>query len=129
MVSPGIDSNDEGVAEPDTPCILGHNTGSPGGLGQSRMSRQRDAIDNEHAHAGTVLDAYFAGVFQVTHAQGYAPIEDELFLRFSPLICNRQKTFECFLVDDWHRESPVKKQEPCKGRRKKTKNFRDPIVA
>ena len=99
-IAPGIDPNDEGVSESNAARILGDNAGAPGGFGQVGMGRQRNTVDHEQTDPGTVLDSRPDSVFGITRVQGNTAGENKFLLRLSPLICDRQKSFECFLIDD-----------------------------
>ena len=56
-VAPGIGTNDDGVAEADAPYIVGDNAGASRRLGQLRIVGQGNAINHQHSHAGTILNA------------------------------------------------------------------------
>ena len=103
-IAPGIDPNDEGVSESNAARILSGNARAPGGFGQLRMGRQRDTVDHEQTDPGTVMDSRPDSVRGITRVQRNTAGENKVLLRFSPLICYRQKSFECFLIDDWHLE-------------------------
>ena len=98
-IAPGIGANDDGIAEAYAPCIVGDYAGASRRLRQFRIVWQRNAIDNQHAHAGTIPNASPARILRLPWGQGSAAGKDEVFLCFRPLISEWQKVFECFLID------------------------------
>jgi len=122
-VAPGLRANDDCMAEADATCVLGDNMGTPGRLGQFSAFGQRDAIDDQHSNALTIPDTGLARIRHLLRTERSAVGENEFFLGFRPLISDRQKLFEGFLIDheaagvNWGRAR--KEQKRCKVKRRK----------
>ena len=88
-IAPAIGTNDDGVTEAYAPCIVTDYSGASRRLSQFRVVRQRDAIYDQHSHAGTILNASPLRLSNLARGQGSTALEDEVFLCFRPLISER----------------------------------------
>lgn len=98
-VTPCFRADHDRVADSDATRVLGDNMSAPNRVSQLAAFRQRDSIDDQHSNALNIPNPGQARVSHVLCTQGSAVGENEFFLRFRPLISERQKLFECFLID------------------------------
>ncbi|MEY2490341.1 MAG: hypothetical protein QOC70_2283 [Verrucomicrobiota bacterium] len=98
-VAPRFRANYDRVAESDATRVSGNDTSAPSRVSQFAAFRQRYPIDDQHSNALPILNTGPARILHVLRTQGRAVDENEFFLCFGPLISERQKLFECLLID------------------------------
>jgi len=104
-VAPRFSPNYDRVAESNAPRVSGDDASASSGLSEFAALRQRDSIHDQHSYALTIPNTGEARIGHELRTQWRAMSESEFFLCLRPLISERQKVFECFLVnhvqEDW----------------------------
>lgn len=98
-VAPRFRANDEGVAESDATRFRGDDTSAPGCLSQFAAFRERNPFNEQNSNPLTIHHPGPARISQVLRTEWSAVGENEFFLGFCPLVGQRQKVFECFLIN------------------------------
>ena len=96
---PGIRPDDDAMAEGCRARRVGDDLSVPRCLGQFRIFGQRDPIDYQHPHPGRIMNAASLCIGDLPGCKRGAVFEDELLLRFRPLISERRQAFEFFLIN------------------------------
>ena len=89
-IVPGITANDERVTETDTACVFGDDSDALRRLRQFRILRERNPIDHQHSDPGAIVHADEIRVVRMPRSQWVTARENEFFLRFCPLVSERQ---------------------------------------
>ena len=98
-IAPGIGSNDDGVTDRDGAAEVRYDLRSASRLSQLRFFRQRHAIDGQNSDTRDLFHADLASVGDLAPPKRTSMLENEIFNISRPLKSERQKLFECFLID------------------------------
>lgn len=89
-VVPGVDANNKSVTKTHATCVFGDDADASRGLGQFRIIRERNPIDHQYSDPGAILHPGEIRVVRMPRSQWIPARENEFFLRFCPLISDRQ---------------------------------------
>ena len=127
-VAPRFSANHDGVAESDATRVGGDDMSAPGGLSQFAALRERNPVNDQNPNPLTIPNTRPARISQVLRTKWNAVGKNEFFLSFGPLIGERQKIFECFLINHVGGGSSAtsdKRAKSVKGQGKGEKTFSD----
>jgi hypothetical protein len=114
-IAPGIGSNDDGMTDRDGAARLRDDLRSARCFSQLRVFRQRHSIDGQNSDTTDILHANLVSVGDLAPRKRASVLENEIFNVSRPLKSERQKLFECFLIE--HGTGTLtceEKQKPCK---------------
>jgi hypothetical protein len=114
-IAPGIGSNDDGMTDRDGAARVRYDLRSARCFSQLRVFRQRHSIDGQNSDTTDIFYADLVSVGDLAPRKRASVLENEIFNISRPLKSERQKLFECFLIE--HGTGTLtceEKQKPCK---------------
>jgi hypothetical protein len=107
------------VTDCDGAARVRYDLRSAGRLSQLRFFRQRHAINGQNSDTTDIFHADLASVGDLAPRKRASVLENEILNISRPLKSERQKLFECFVINHGLWELfPNSKQKPCKRSRK-----------
>jgi hypothetical protein len=107
------------VTDRDGAAEVRYDLRSASRLSQLRLFRQRHAINGQNSDTRDPFHADLASVGDLAPPKRASMSENEILSMPRPLKSERQKLFECFLINHGHGNFDQQtKQKPCKGSRK-----------
>lgn len=98
-VAPRFRANHDGVAQSDATRSRSDDTSALGGLSQFAAFRERNPFNEQNPNPFTIHHTGPARISHVLRTEWNAVGENEFLLGFCPLVSQRQKVFECFLIN------------------------------